>query len=58
MAKTLFFDMALREFTENTKNKLIFSQCNFYIYITVSFFNLCSGLFSFIAKKSVKLGTI
>ena len=58
MARTLFFDMALREFTENTKNKLIFSQCNFNIYINVSFFNLCSGLFSFIAKKSIKSGTI
>ena len=44
MARTLFFRMVFRKFTEITKNKPIFSQYN-------TFFSLCCDLFSIIAKE-------
>ena len=50
MARTLFFRMVFRKFSEITKNKPIFSQYNiFYNYI--SFLSLRFDLFSIIAKE-------
>ena len=48
MARTLFFRMVFRKFSEITNNKPIFSQYNiFYNY----FFSLRLDLFSIIAKE-------
>ena len=50
MARTLFFCMVFKKFSEITKNKSVFSQYNiFYNYIY--FFSLRLDLFSIIAKK-------
>ena len=50
MARTLFFCMVFRKFSEITENKPIFSQDNiFYNYI--SFFSLSFDLVSIIAKE-------
>ena len=45
MARTLFFHILRRKFIENTINKPNFSQYN------ISFYSLCSDLFSIIARK-------
>ena len=51
MARTLFFRMVLRKFSEITNNKPIFSQYNIFYNYDISFFSLRFDLFSIIAKK-------
>ena len=47
MARTLFFRMVLRKFSENTNNRPIFSQCNiFYNYEYVFFQSAFWSLFN------------
>ena len=50
MARTLFFRMVFRKFSEVTKNKPIFSQYNI-SYNYISFFSLHFDLFLIIAKE-------
>ena len=51
MARTLSFHFIFSKFMENTSNKPTFSQCNIFHKCKYFFFNLCSDLFSIIAKK-------
>ena len=52
MARTLFFHIVLRKFSEITNHKAILSQYNiFYNYKYIFFFNLRFDLFSIIAKN-------
>ena len=51
MAKTLFFCMVFRKFSEIINNKPIFSQYIFFTIKNISFFNLRFDLFSIIAKE-------
>ena len=51
MARTLFFRMGLRKFSEITSNKPIFRQYIFFSITDILFFNLHFDLFSIIAKK-------
>ena len=51
MARTLFFRMVLRKFSEITNNKPIFSKYIFKKNINNYFLNMCFDLFSIIAKK-------
>ena len=50
MARTLFFRMVLRKFSEIINNKPIFSQYNIFYNYEYFFFNLRFDLFSIIAK--------
>ena len=50
MARTLFFHMVFRRFSEITKNKPSFSTI-FFTIMNISFFNLRFDLFSIIAKE-------
>ena len=59
MARTLFFRMVLRKFSEITNNKPIFSQYNiFYNYEYFLFQSTYISFFSFqsLPKKSIRLG--
>ena len=51
MARTLFFCIVLRKFSEITNNKAIFSQYNIFYKYKYFFFNLRFNIFSIIAKK-------
>ena len=51
MARTLFFRMVLRKFSEITNNKPIFSQYNIFYNMNISFFNQRFDFFSIIAKE-------
>ena len=51
MARTLFFRMVLRKFSEITNNKPIFSQYNIFYNYEYFFFSLRFDLFSIIAKE-------
>ena len=51
MARTLFFCMVFRKFSEITKNKPSFSQYIFFTIMNISFFSLPFDLFSIIAKE-------
>ena len=51
MARTLFFHVVLVKLMETTNNKPIFSQYNIFDKYKYRFFNLCSDLFSIIAKN-------
>ena len=51
MARTLFFRMVLRKLSEITNNKPILISTIFFTIMSISFFNLCFNLFSFIAKE-------
>ena len=51
MARTLFFCIVLRKFSEITNNKAIFSQYNIFYKYKYLFFNLRFNIFSIIAKK-------
>ena len=50
MARTLFFRTVLREFSEITNNKPIFSQYNIFYNYDYFFFQSAFYLFSIIAK--------
>ena len=60
MARTLFFCMVLRKFSEITYNKPIFSQYNIFYNYEYFFLQSISFLLSFQSspKQSIKLGTI
>ena len=51
MARTLFFRMVLRKFSEITSSKPIFSHFNIFYKLNVSFFSLRFDLCSIIAQK-------
>ena len=51
MARTLFFRMVFRKFSEITNSKPIFSQYNIFAIMNISFFSLCFDLFSIIAEE-------
>ena len=51
MARTLFFRMVFRKFSEIIKNKPIFSQYNIFYNYECFFFSLRFDLFSIIAKE-------
>ena len=51
MARTLFFPMVLKKFSEITKNKPIFSQHNIFYKYRFFFFNLRFHIFSNMAKQ-------
>ena len=46
MARTLFFRMGLRKFSEITNDKPVFSQYNIFIIINISFFILRFDLYT------------
>ena len=52
MARTLFFRMVFKKFSEITKNKPIFSQYNIFYNYEYFFFSLRFDLFSIIAKEA------
>ena len=51
VARTLFFRMVLRKFSEITNNKQIFSQYNIFSIVNISLFSLRLDLFSIIDKE-------
>ena len=56
MTRTLFLHMVLRKFIENINDKPIFSQYNNFYKYKCSFFDLCSDLFSVVAKFVNQIG--
>ena len=55
MARTLFFRMVLRKFSEITNNKPILVSAIFFTIMNISFSNLRFDLFSIIAKEFTQI---
>ena len=51
MARTLFFRMVLRNSQKLLTTNQVLGSTIFFANINISFFNVCSDLFSIIAKK-------
>ena len=58
MARTLFFPMVFRKFSEITNNKLIFSQYNIFYNYEYFLFQSVFDLLSIIAEELNQTGTV